>query len=155
MHRTQTFVSEEFRRLSLLAGCSKSELLRASAATTTVDLPAGRLLTRQGCRCHQFAIIVTGSALVWRDGACIDGLGPGDHFGEFTVVQHVAEPATISAETAMTVAVVAERDYAGMASEVAPLRLGVERELNRRIRSWISSSSSLVIHDAVPAVVGS
>jgi CRP/FNR family cyclic AMP-dependent transcriptional regulator len=155
MRRTQTFVSKEFRRLSLLAGCSERELGRVSAASTVVDLAPGRLLTRQGKGCHQFVMILSGSALVWRDGACIGALGAGDHLGEFTVVRHVAEPATISTETGMTVAVVAEREYACLASDVEPLRLAVDRELDRRIRTWISSASSLLIRDAVPAVVGS
>ncbi len=51
----------------------------------------GTTLVRQGECGHAFMVIEEGTAEVFRDGARIDSMGPGDFFGELAVIDEVSK----------------------------------------------------------------
>lgn len=91
------------RRLELLGSvwlfeqCSRRELNVLQAATTEMQLAAGKLLTEQGEVGRHFMVIVEGSVEVTRDGTQIAVLGPGSFFGEMSLLD--GQPRTATAIT--------------------------------------------------------
>jgi hypothetical protein len=79
-------------REALLAACPVFRGLDAegiaavSAASIEVDFPAGRTIARQGEIGTGLFIVATGSVRVVRDGEDIARLGPGEFFGELSVL---------------------------------------------------------------------
>ena len=51
-----------------------------------LSVPAGATLVREGDYGYEFMVIEEGTVDVFRDGARIDSMGPGDFFGELAVL---------------------------------------------------------------------
>jgi CRP-like cAMP-binding protein len=95
------------------------------------------VLARQGERHPQFVIVVGGTAQVWRDGQPIDEIGAGGYFGEIALVRRIREPANIVARTAMTVDVIAEREFEALSLDLSLVRQRLDHELDRRLARWL------------------
>ena len=81
-------------RVWLFEQCSRKELNVLEAATTEMELPAGKLLTKQGEIGRHFMVIVEGEVEVTRDGTQIAVLGPGAFFGEMSLLDGKPRAAT-------------------------------------------------------------
>ena len=84
-------------RVWLFEGCSRRELNLLADATTEMELPSGKVLTEQGSVGRHFMVIVEGQVEVTRDGTQIAVLGPGEFFGEMSLLD--GEPRTATAVT--------------------------------------------------------
>jgi CRP/FNR family cyclic AMP-dependent transcriptional regulator len=73
-------------RVPLFAGCSKRSLNEIAKIADEIDLPAGKELIREGEPGRQFFVLLDGAAEVRRKGRTINTLGPGDFFGEISLV---------------------------------------------------------------------
>jgi CRP-like cAMP-binding protein len=89
----------------LFEQCSRKELDMLQRAATVVDLPAGRTLARQGEIGRDFVVIVDGKADVTRDGTEIAVLGPGQFFGEMSLLEGKPRTATVTTLEPMRVLV--------------------------------------------------
>jgi CRP-like cAMP-binding protein len=106
------------------------------------------VLARQGEQGRQFVIVLGGTAEVWRDGQPIDEIGAGGYFGEIALIRRIREPASIVARTAMTVDVIAKREFAALYADLAPVRQRMDHELDRRLAKWIPASDARSPHAA-------
>jgi CRP-like cAMP-binding protein len=79
--------------------------------TEEVDIPAGKVLMRQGETGDDLMIVVSGSVGVERDGRNLNQLGPGDFFGEIALLEHGPRTATVTALTPTRLLVVGHRDF--------------------------------------------
>src|SRR5262249_41019131 len=102
---------ETYKALSLFAGGSRSELRLVDAVTTRLILPRGTVLAQQGPRPSAFVILWDGPAAAHRDGQHVEDIGTGSHFGEISLVRGIREPATVIAQTDITVDVVGAREF--------------------------------------------
>ena len=80
----------------LFARCSKRELRQIASMVDEVDLPAGRELTHEGDPGREFIVLADGIADVEQEGERINTLGPGDYFGEISLVTGVPRTATVT-----------------------------------------------------------
>jgi CRP-like cAMP-binding protein len=104
-------INPEISHVTLFEGLSKQELRRVSAMTTRLELPAGRVLVRQGALGREFIVMIDGEAQVLRDDRRIATRGPGEHFGEMALVDHQPRNATVIASTPVVVEVIGGRDF--------------------------------------------
>jgi CRP-like cAMP-binding protein len=88
-----------FRKVPLLAHCSKQELGFVASRADELDLPAGRRLTRQGDPGDAFYILLGGEAEVEVDGRPRRTLKPGDFFGEISMLDRGPSTATVVTST--------------------------------------------------------
>jgi CRP-like cAMP-binding protein len=65
----------------------RKHLERLSMLTEGVDVPAGKVLIRQGELGDDLMIIVSGVVSVKRDGVKVNKLGPGEFFGEIALIR--------------------------------------------------------------------
>ena len=97
LHVTKKRRLDLLGRVWLFEGCSRRELNLLADAATEMEVPAGKVLTEQGSVGRHFMVIVDGEVDVTRDGTQVAVLGPGDFFGEMSLLD--GEPRTATAVT--------------------------------------------------------
>lgn len=134
------------RRTELLAGCplfkgiDAEGLAKLAALATPVDFPAGHLIARQGDIGTGFFVIVSGMVRVVRDGETVAQLGPGEFFGELSVLDRQPRNATVSAEVATSCLALASWDFDKVLLEQPALTLAILRGVAARLREVTESA---------------
>jgi CRP-like cAMP-binding protein len=108
--------------------------------TEEVDVPAGKVLIRQGDAGDDLMVIVSGQVGVERDGARINQLGPGDFFGEIALIERGPRTATVTAEAPTRLLVVNHRDFHALMEEFPAVAAEVLVALAHRVRLLESSA---------------
>jgi predicted MFS family arabinose efflux permease len=90
---------ERARALALFAPLDGVVLERLAAAFRPLRLPADRVIIREGEPGERFYLIDKGEVLVLKNGVEVAGLGPGDYFGEISLLKEVPTTATVVAQT--------------------------------------------------------
>jgi len=91
---------------------SKSDLAAVAQQTDEVDVPAGKVLAREGDFGDEFFLIDSGTAQVTRGGEPIAELGAGDFFGEMSLLQEEdRRNATVTATSPMSLIVMTRASF--------------------------------------------
>ncbi len=98
-------------QVPLFSLCNAKELKGIARLTTGLRLAAGTVVARQGAIGHQFAVITEGTVSVTIDGMAIAALGPGDFFGEISLLDGGAQTATITAETDIALEIIGHAEF--------------------------------------------
>ena len=120
-------------QVPLFSECDKKQLQHVAAATIEVQVEAGKVLVREGDPGHECFVILEGSATVTRKGVDIATLGAGDVVGELAPLTGGNRTATVTADTAMDVLVIGQRELAGLLDEVPGLAVRVLQNLAHRM----------------------
>jgi CRP/FNR family transcriptional regulator, cyclic AMP receptor protein len=102
---------ELLRKVPVLSSLGGRYLRKIGHLLEMTQVKAGKELVRQGDTGLDFYIIVEGQARVEKDGKKINRLGPGDFFGEISVIDRGTRLATVISDTEMTVLVVSNRSF--------------------------------------------
>lgn len=122
------------RRIPLFSGFDRRRMERLGMLADEVDVPAGKVLMRQGESGSDMMIVVRGSVGVERGGKRLNTLGPGDFFGEIALVDGGPRTATITAEEPTTLLVISHRDFHSMMDEFPDVAAQVMNALANRVR---------------------
>ena len=128
------------RRAELLAGCplftglTPDDLTALADTATEVDFPADRIVARQGDIGTGMFIIVDGRVRVVRDGETIARLGPGEFFGELSVIDRRPRNAQVLTEAPTRCLALASWDFERTMLEHPSLALAIMRGLAARLR---------------------
>jgi CRP/FNR family transcriptional regulator, cyclic AMP receptor protein len=98
-------------KVPLFARCSKKELAKIAGLADEIDIPAGKVLTKEGDRGREFFVLLEGDAEVSREGSPLALLGAGDFFGEIALVTDKARTATVTATSPMRTLVITDRAF--------------------------------------------
>ena len=134
------------RRAELLAGCplfkgiGADGLARLAELATAVDFPPGHVIARQGEIGTGFFVIIAGEVRVVRDGAIVARLGPGEFFGELSVLDRMPRNATVAAEVQTSCLALASWDFERVLLEEPALTLAILRGVATRLREVTESS---------------
>jgi CRP-like cAMP-binding protein len=120
--------------IPLFSGFDKHRLQRLGMLADEVDLPAGKVLMRQGESGADMMVIVSGSVAVERDGALLNTLGPGDFFGEIALLASGPRTATVTTQEPSRLLVITHREFHSMMDEFPELAAQVMNALAHRIR---------------------
>lgn len=118
----------------LFAGLAGAELEAIAEAAIEVDFPAERVIARQGEIGTGLFVIVDGGVRVIRDGKVIAHLGPGDFFGELSVIDGAPRNAQVVAETPTACLALATWDFERILRETPGIALTVLRVVVARLR---------------------
>jgi CRP/FNR family cyclic AMP-dependent transcriptional regulator len=129
------------RRTELLASCrlfsgvGQSDLASVAGRAIEVDFPANHVIARQGEIGTGFFLIVSGSVRVNRGGEEVAVLGPGDFFGELSVLDGQPRVAQVVAIEPTRCLALASWDFEQALLESPSLALSILRGLAARLRT--------------------
>ena len=125
----------ELVRVPLLDGLSPSSLAWISRLSTPVDLPAGRVLARQGQRGSEFFLVLDGEVDVVQDGALVATRGPGSPLGEIALLGERPRTATLVARTPVRARVASRQEFSGLLAEIPELSQRLQATMAERLAS--------------------
>jgi CRP/FNR family transcriptional regulator, cyclic AMP receptor protein len=91
-------VRDSLRSVDLFSACTKSELRAIAGLGTPLSMSDGAILTQQGAIGREFFLLVEGHARCFVDGDQVKTFGPGDFFGEMSLIDREPRSATVIAE---------------------------------------------------------
>jgi CRP/FNR family cyclic AMP-dependent transcriptional regulator len=118
----------------LFAGVALGGLGALAAAATEVEFPAGHVIARQGEIGTGFFVIAGGRVRVVRDGIVLASLGPGDFFGELSVLDGRPRNAMVAAEEPTTCLAIASWDFEAALMANPAVTLAILKGLATRLR---------------------
>jgi CRP-like cAMP-binding protein len=125
---------ERLGQVRLFSACSKRELSRIAALTEEVDVPAGKVLMRQGDPGREAFVILEGTARATVRGKKSTRMGPGACFGEMALLHSAPRSATVTAETDMHLAVLNSREFSTLIEDVPSVARKVLAAMAERLR---------------------
>jgi CRP-like cAMP-binding protein len=125
---------EHLRNIPLFSACSNKDLEKIAKAGDEVVMPAGSLIVDQGQTGREAFVIISGTAIVKRNGKKINNLGPGSVVGELSLLDHGPRTATVVAESDVTLFVISQRHFLGVIDDVPALAHKLLASLAGRIR---------------------
>ena len=117
----------------LFAECSKKELGEVAGIADEIDLRAGKELTKEGGTGREFFVLVEGSAEVRKGNRRVNILGPGDFFGEISLIRHTPRTATVVATSPVRTLVITERSFRSLLEHQPGLQTKVMSALAARL----------------------
>jgi CRP-like cAMP-binding protein len=134
------------RRTALIGGCplfqglDDTGLGALAGAAVEVDFPAERVIARQGEIGTGFFVVVEGMVRVSRDGSTIARLGPGEFFGELSVLDGGPRIAQVAAEQPTRCLAIASWDFERVLRDQPGVALSVLRVVAGRLREVSTDS---------------
>jgi CRP/FNR family cyclic AMP-dependent transcriptional regulator len=124
---------ESLKRAPLFEGLSRKELVQLARMSDDLEVPAGRVLCREGDRGREFFVLVEGKVDVARKGRRVATLGAGDFLGEISLLEQTPRTATVTAKTPLRFFVLTPRDFRQVVDENPSVERKVLRALARRV----------------------
>jgi CRP-like cAMP-binding protein len=121
------------RSIPLFSGLGKKEIQRLGQLTDSIDVPAGRVLMRQGDRGSEMFVIVSGKLAVERDGKALAEHGSGAVVGEIALLAEMPRTATVIALEPSRLFVLSNREFRSLMDEMPSVRSAVFDVLVSRI----------------------
>ncbi|HWS45837.1 MAG TPA: cyclic nucleotide-binding domain-containing protein [Acidimicrobiia bacterium] len=87
---------ELLRRVWLFERCARKELTLLASNATPLQVGPGTVLAREGDLGREFFVLVSGKAVVSRNGVEVGVLGPGNFFGEMALLDREPRVATVA-----------------------------------------------------------
>jgi CRP/FNR family transcriptional regulator, cyclic AMP receptor protein len=119
----------------LFAGVEPDDLRAVAERAIEVEFPADRVIARQGEIGTGFFLVVEGSVRVVRDGEEVAILGPGEFFGELSVLDGLPRVAQVTAIQPTKCLALATWDFEQAVLDSPTLALAILRGLAARVRS--------------------
>ena len=120
--------------VDLFRDLSKAQLKRLAGAASEVSHPPGKAVTTEGGGALALHLIIEGSATVSKDGHELRTLGPGDYFGEISMIDGRPRSATVTALEGLTVMAIPHQDFETVLDEDPEVARRLLKTLCARLR---------------------
>lgn len=127
------------RKVPIFAACTDEELARIAERAVEIDFRPGRQITRKGDVGTGFYLIVEGEAHVLGGGKTVATFGPGQFFGELSLLDRAPRSATVVAATATKTLGIASWDFLAILEEHHSIALKMLQEVAHRLRVTMDS----------------
>jgi CRP/FNR family transcriptional regulator, cyclic AMP receptor protein len=124
---------QALKRAPLFEGLSKKELAEIARVTEDLEVPAGKVLCKEGDTGQEFFVIVKGKIEVSRKGKPISARGGGDFVGEIALLEDTKRTATVTATTPLHVFVLTRQDFRRLVAANPGVERKVMQALARRV----------------------
>jgi CRP-like cAMP-binding protein len=119
----------------LFEGLSRKELRHVFNASKRVEFPAGRTIVKQGDTGAAFHMILKGKARVLVGGRTKTHLGPGDYFGEMSLIDRGQRSATVIAETPVSTLSLVSWNFLPLLDEMPSIAKKMLLIMSQRLRN--------------------
>ena len=121
------------KAVPLFTGLSRSELAAVGRIADELDLPAGKVLIREGTLGRQFFVLLEGEAVVRRRGRKLATLRGGDFFGEIALLSRRATTATVTTTAPSRVVVITRAGFGQLLRTSPQVQWAVMQALVSRV----------------------
>ena len=125
---------EYLGNIPLFNSLTQKELKALQKNCDRVDVPAGKVVVKQGSTSFECFVMLTGTADVLRDDRFVTALGPGSYFGELALLDKQPRSATVVATTASSLLVLGPRQFSAAISSMPGLSTKLLAGLAQRLR---------------------
>ena len=124
---------ELLKRVPLLHGLGRREIEEVGRLAEEVDVPAGKVLMREGETGREFYVVVDGSVAIDRGGERLRTMENGDFFGEIALLAEGPRTATATTEGPAKLLVLGHREFHSLMDRFPAIRTCVLEALAKRI----------------------
>src|ERR671910_1891991 len=121
------------KRVPLFSSASKHELEEIASTADEIDLPEGKTLIKEGDTGREFFVLIDGNAEVERGGKKVASIGPGDFFGEISLIAKTPRNATITTTSPVRALVITDRAFRTLLDHAPQIQIGVLTALAERL----------------------
>ena len=122
------------QRVALFEGLSSRQLAQVARLVDEVNVAAGKRLAMAGQTGRELFVIVEGRALARTARGRTVQLGPGQFFGEMSLLDGGPRSATVEASTPMRLLVIGYREFWQLLAESPLIAKQIMRVLSNRLR---------------------
>ena len=121
--------------VGLFEGLSKKELAQIHRQARIGEFPAGDVVVNEGETGVGFHLILSGRAKVLSGKRTISTLGPGDFFGELSLIDRGPRTATVVAQTPLKTLSLVSWEFMPLLDRNPPIMRKLLVEVTRRLRN--------------------
>lgn len=132
---SQDTKADALGRCPFFADLSRGELRELAKVTEDMEVEEGKTLTREGAAGSEFFVIVDGEVAVTKEGADVRSLGPGDFFGEISLLEDRPRTATVTAKSPLRFFVLTRQNFRALLDKQPELEEKVTGALEERLRT--------------------
>lgn len=127
--------NEEFlSRVPIFSNCTPEEISAIAAVAQESGFQTGQIIVTQGTPGQAFYLVLTGRVEIIRDGQSLGAFGPGDFFGEMSLLDHAPRSATIKALENSTCLMLSSWDFKALLEKHPSIAIKLLEVLSRRLR---------------------
>ena len=116
---------DALKRATLFEGLSRKQLVQLARVSEDLEVPAGKVLCKEGEVGQEFFVIIDGEVEVTKNGKRLATRTGGEFFGEIALLEDTPRIATVTALTPLRFFVLTRRDFRQLIRD----NPGVERKI--------------------------
>ena len=124
---------EALKQAPLFEGLSRKDLVELARLTEDLEVPAGKVLCKEGETGREFFVIIDGTVEVHAKGKRVATLGAGDFVGEIALLEKVPRMATVTAKTPLRFFVLTREAFRRLVDDNPAVERKVFRALAMRL----------------------
>jgi CRP/FNR family cyclic AMP-dependent transcriptional regulator len=124
----------DLSKIWLFSSCSGKEINSIRRELLAEVVKPGKVLCQEGDIGREFYLIVAGTASVKRNNRRVATSGPGDYFGELSLLDQRPRSATVTSETDMDLLILGHRQFDGILDTVPSLSRKLLATMATRLR---------------------
>jgi len=121
-------------RVPVFANCTPDEISAICAVAQESGFQPGQIIVTQGTPGQAFYLILEGQVEIIRDGQPLGTFGPGDFFGEMSLLDQAPRSATIKALEATNCLMLSSWDFKAVLESHPSIAIKLLEVLSRRLR---------------------
>lgn len=126
---------EEFlARVPLFASCERGEIAAIEAVAQESFFTQGQPIVTQGTPGTAFYLILSGRVEIIRDSSSLGALGPGDFFGEMSLLDNAPRSASIRALEDTSCLMLSSWDFKSLLEKHPSIAIKLLEVISRRLR---------------------
>jgi CRP-like cAMP-binding protein len=133
---------DQLRAVPLFSGLKDRELRHVLESGKEVYFEAGQAVVEEDRSGVGFHLIVEGMAAVSAHGSALSSAGPGEYFGEMSVIDGHPRSATVTAQTALTTFSIPAWSFNELLDKHPSMAKALLVEMSRRMRALTDAASN-------------
>ena len=125
---------ESLCRIPIFAKCTAEEIRAIAGVAQESYFQSGQIIVTQGAPGQAFYLILRGRVEILRDGISLGAFGPGDFFGEMSLLDSAPRSATIRAIEETACLMLSSWDFKALLESHPSIAIKLLEVLSRRLR---------------------
>lgn len=126
---------EEFiARVPIFGSCTADEIKAITGVAQESHFEPGQIIVTQGTPGQAFYLVLAGRVEILRDNKSLGAFGPGDFFGEMSLLDQAPRSATIRAIDATDCIMLSSWDFKSLLEHYPSIAVKLLEVLSRRLR---------------------